>query len=216
MKQKYLHTLFGVMFLSLALVIFDLKTSPTVYRESTMKIVDIPKAPDYGTHLNVKYWEGRKGDSREVLIRKSYIRRFQETARREQSKLGIPASISMAQGILESGSGRSKLARLHNNHFGVKCFSKTCGKGHCINFNDDHHKDFFVKYKTAWESWRAHSRLLKGKRYADLNQYGTDYREWARGLKKRGYATAKNYDERLIKIIEEYNLQYLDKFPLKS
>lgn len=101
--------------------------------------------------------------------RLAFCRRFGHVALEEQRKYGIPASITLAQGILESRSGTSKLAVSNNNYFGVKCHSSTCGPGHCSNFTDDSHKDFFRIYATAWESFRAHSVVLaKKERYSYL------------------------------------------------
>lgn len=140
-----------------------------------------------------------------------YIARFHETARTEMLKFGVPASISLAQGLVESRAGDSKLARNNNNHFGIKCFSRHCGKGHCTNFTDDSHKDFFRKFKSAWESWRAHSIMISNGRYAPLKKYGRDYRQWAYGLKSLGYATDKTYAEKLIGIIERYGLDAYDR-----
>lgn len=141
---------------------------------------------------------------------KSYIRRFAKIAVTEMHKFGIPASVKMAQGLLESRNGESALSLKNNNHFGIKCFSKKCKKGHCSNFGDDHHKDFFRKYDNAWASWRAHSQMLATGRYKKLIEQGDDYEHWAKGLKKLGYATDKNYDEKLIQTIEKYQLYLLD------
>ena len=142
---------------------------------------------------------------------KLYIQRFSKTAQSEMEQFGIPASITLAQGLLESNAGQSKLAVQNNNHFGMKCFSKKCTKGHCSNFEDDHHKDFFRKYETTWESFRAHSNLLQGKRYKHLKNLGTrDYVSWATGLQKAGYATDKRYAKKLIRLIESFNLQQYD------
>jgi flagellum-specific peptidoglycan hydrolase FlgJ len=142
---------------------------------------------------------------------KAYIRRFSKVAVTEMHKYGIPASIKMAQGLLESAKGESPLSTDNNNHFGIKCFSKQCGKGHCSNYGDDHHKDFFRNYKSAWESWRAHSEMIVSGRYKDLLDNGKDYKAWAKGLKKLGYATDKQYPEKLIQTIEKYKLHLLDK-----
>lgn len=150
------------------------------------------------------------GDDDEVRKVKSYIRRFKVVALQEKKKYGIPASVKMAQAILESNAGRSKLSNSTNNHFGIKCFSRTCKKGHCSNFGDDTHKDFFRKYDSAWESWRAHSKLIANGKYKTLLKHGDDYRSWAHGLKKLGYATAKHYDQTLINLIEKYQLYKLD------
>lgn len=144
-------------------------------------------------------------------IQVAYIERFAGVAQVEMQKFGIPASISLAQGLVESRSGHSTLARRNNNHFGMKCFSKKCRKGHCSNHTDDHHKDFFRIYKNSWESWRAHSQMLASGRYTTLKKYGKDYRKWAYGLKSLGYATDRNYAEKLIGMIERHNLQRFDK-----
>jgi len=140
-----------------------------------------------------------------------YINRFAKVAQAEMKKFGIPASITLAQGLLESNIGTSKLAVKNNNHFGIKCFSKKCRKGHCSNFNDDHHKDFFRNYNTAWESYRAHSQLLQKKRYQKLYKLKTgDYQGWAKGLQKAGYATDKQYANKLIKLIKRLKLDRFD------
>lgn len=146
---------------------------------------------------------------REVQVR-NYIEKFSETAVGEMDKFGIPASISMAQAIIESRSGTSTLAVRNNNHFGVKCFSKTCPNGHCNNFTDDHHKDFFRKYPGAWESWREHSHFLMKNSYKRLLKYGKNYKAWAVGLREIGYATDPTYDKKLISVIERYDLNKLD------
>ena len=140
-----------------------------------------------------------------------YIERFQKIAIGEMEKYGIPASISLAQGLIESRGGTSKLAVNNNNHFGIKCFSKRCGKGHCSNFTDDTHKDFFRKFQNPWESWREHSKILASGRYKKLKKYGSDYRQWAYGLKSVGYATDRTYAEKLIGIIERYDLHRFDR-----
>ncbi len=142
---------------------------------------------------------------------KDYIGRFEKIARTEMSVFGIPASISLAQGLVESRAGLSKLAVNNNNHFGIKCFSRKCRKGHCSNFTDDTHKDFFRKFQNPWESWREHSRLLSQGRYKKLQQYGSDYKKWAYGLKSVGYATDRTYAEKLIGIIERYDLYRYDR-----
>ncbi len=141
----------------------------------------------------------------------SYVDRFAEVAQVEMRKYGIPASIKLGQALLETNAGASSLATRNNNHFGIKCFSKKCQKGHCSNFSDDTHKDFFRNYDSAWESFRSHSQLLQGERYAHLFKLGNDYRAWARGLEKAGYATDNRYAEKLIGIIEALGLQQYDE-----
>ncbi len=141
----------------------------------------------------------------------SYIQKFAPIAQAEMKKFGIPASIALAQGLVESRAGTSRLARNNNNHFGMKCFSRRCPKGHCTNATDDHHKDFFRKYQSAWESWREHSKLLATGHYSRLKKYGSDYRQWAYGLKACGYATDRTYAEKLIGMIERYDLHRFDR-----
>ena len=151
------------------------------------------------------------GDSEKDRRYKEYVRRFGSVAQTEMDTYGVPASIKIAQGLLESDAGKSRLSRQNNNHFGIKCFSRTCAKGHCSNFSDDSHKDFFRKYDSAWESYRAHSKLLVNGKYKELLAHGKDYVQWAKGLKRIGYATAAHYDQKLIEIIERYDLTYLDE-----
>lgn len=151
---------------------------------------------------------------RELKRRKqiSYVKRYARVAQVEMERYGIPASITLAQGLLESDCGESRLAKENNNHFGIKCFSKTCHKGHCSNFTDDSHKDFFRRYKSSWESYRAHSNFLQKKRYKHLQKLDmTDYEAWAHGLKKAGYATDPNYGYKLIRLIEDLQLYRLDR-----
>ncbi len=141
----------------------------------------------------------------------AYVQRFASVAQEEMRKFNIPASITLAQGLIETNAGESSLATKNNNHFGIKCFSKSCKKGHCANFSDDSHKDFFRKYASSWESFRAHSKLLTYKRYKHLTKLPTsDYKGWAIGLKKAGYATDKNYHNKLIRLIEDLHLDEYD------
>ncbi len=154
---------------------------------------------------------GIKPKKKKDPFAQAYIDRFSKVAQTEMDKFGIPASIKLAQGLLETSNGKSRLAAENFNHFGLKCFSKSCRKGHCSNYSDDSHKDFFRKYKSAWESWRDHSQFLSGPRYSHLKEYGTDYKKWAKGLKKAGYATDGKYDKKLISIIELYELDRFDK-----
>ena len=142
----------------------------------------------------------------------AYVSRYGGLARRQMTEHGIPASITMAQGLLESGVGESTLARNNNNHFGLKCFSKTCTKGHCSNHSDDHHKDFFRIFATPEDSYEAHATLLQKERYRPLFRLDdTDYQGWARGLSKAGYATDPRYADKLIALIENLGLYRLDK-----
>lgn len=144
--------------------------------------------------------------------RQEYIDIYAQLAIQEMNKFHIPASITMAQACLESGNGNSMLASEANNHFGIKCNSSWTGPS--VRKDDDSRNECFRKYKTAIESFRDHSIFLTGGlRYQFLFDYKiTDYRKWAYGLKKAGYATDPNYPERLIKIIEEFELHKLDGY----
>lgn len=141
----------------------------------------------------------------------AYVERFAKVAQEEMEKFKIPASVTLAQGLIETNAGASSLATKNNNHFGIKCFSKKCKRGHCSNFSDDSHKDFFRQYKSSWESFRAHSKLLTYKRYKHLSKLDpTDYKGWAVGLRKAGYATDKEYHNKLIRLIETLHLDKYD------
>jgi hypothetical protein len=142
--------------------------------------------------------------------REEYIRKYQLLAIEEMSRSGIPASIKMAQAVLESGNGNSMLAKKSNNHFGIKC--KTGWQGQKVYHDDDEKGECFRKYRSVEESYRDHSIFLTtSPRYAFLFQLPRDdYKGWARGLKQAGYATARHYDNTLIKIIEDHKLYRLD------
>ena len=142
--------------------------------------------------------------------REEYIRKYQLLAIEEMGRSGIPASIKMAQAILESGNGNSELARKSNNHFGIKC--KTGWRGQKVYYDDDEKGECFRKYNSVHESYIDHSNfLMTSPRYAFLfNLPPDDYKNWAKGLKQAGYATARHYDQTLIKIIEDNKLHRLD------
>lgn len=139
-----------------------------------------------------------------------YIKKYRELAVDEMKKYHIPASITLAQGLLESGAGQSTLARKSNNHFGIKCGSDWTGK--TVSHDDDARGECFRAYKHPKQSYEDHSKFLAGRpRYASLFKLKiTDYKGWARGLKKAGYATNPRYAEQLIDIIELYNLHKYD------
>jgi LysM repeat protein len=138
-----------------------------------------------------------------------YIDHFKAIAIQEMNLYGIPASITIAQGLFESGSGNGELARVANNHFGIKCTSEWKGKSYYKD--DDNHNDCFRVYDRAEDSFRDHSEFLKRPRYAKLFQLDkNDYVGWANGLKAAGYATNPNYPQLLITIIKKYNLDQYD------
>lgn len=152
------------------------------------------------------------GQNPNVNSRQDYIDIFAKLAIQEMNEYHVPASITMAQACLESGNGNSVLARDGNNHFGIKCNSSWSGPS--IRKDDETRNECFRKYATAIESFRDHSKFLTGgMRYQFLFDYNIkDYRKWAYGLKKAGYATDPQYPERLIKIIEEFQLHKLDEY----
>lgn len=146
----------------------------------------------------------------------AYIKKYRELAVEEMKKYHIPASITLAQGLLESGAGQSALARKSNNHFGIKCGSDWYGK--TVSHDDDARGECFRAYKHPKDSYEDHSKFLAGRpRYVSLFKLNiTDYKGWARGLKKAGYATNPRYADQLIGIIELYELyKYDDKNYLK-
>ena len=137
----------------------------------------------------------------------AYIKKYRDIAVEEMRKYHIPASITLAQGLLESGAGQSTLARKSNNHFGIKCGSDWDGKS--VRYDDDARNECFRAYKHPKQSYEDHSKFLASRsRYAFLFKLKiTDYKGWAKGLKKAGYATDRRYAQRLIDIIELYALQ---------
>ena len=139
-----------------------------------------------------------------------YVEKYKETAQTEMRRYGIPASIKLGQGILESSAGNSDLAREANNHFGIKC--KKNWTGPAFYKDDDAKDECFRKYKTVLESYEDHSQFLKNsQRYASLFLLSQDdYKGWAHGLKKAGYATNPQYAQLLIKTIEENRLFQYD------
>ena len=140
----------------------------------------------------------------------AYISRYKAIAISEMNRSGIPASITLAQGLLESGNGNSTLAREANNHFGIKCNSDW--KGPTILRDDDRIDDCFRVYRSAEESFKDHTEFLKRKRYAFLFELDKDdYQGWARGLKQAGYATNPRYPELLISLVERYGLDQYDR-----
>lgn len=140
-----------------------------------------------------------------------YIHRFKEIARNEMIKSGIPASIKLGQGILESGFGNSDLAKNANNHFGIKCHKEW--NGNTYHMDDDAANECFRVYKNPDESYLDHTHFLTSRsRYADLFKLEpTDYKSWAEGLQKAGYATNPKYASTLIGLIEKYELYHHDK-----
>ena len=156
-------------------------------------------------------------DVREEMPRNSYhyriedyIRDYSEIAQEEMKLYKIPASITLAQGILESGAGNGQLTRRANNHFGIKCHD---WNGEKVYHDDDRKGECFRKYKHAKYSYRDHSLFLSGRgRYSELFELDADdYEGWAKGLRKAGYATDRRYPDKLIDLIERYELYKFDE-----
>ncbi len=141
----------------------------------------------------------------------NYINEYRDIAKEEMLQYGIPASITLAQGILESGAGAGELTLKANNHFGIKCHTEWTGDR--VYHDDDERQECFRKYKDPKYSFRDHSLFLTERsRYRDLFKLRKDdYKGWAKGLRKAGYATDPRYPDKLIGIIERYNLEEYDE-----
>ncbi len=153
------------------------------------------------------------------ISRTEYIDLYKEIAVSEMNRTGVPASIKLAQGILESRNGNSQLARNANNHFGMKCGRTKTG----YFLKDDDHDaagnripSCFKIFSSVKDSYRAHSELLMRKRYRFLLKYKMDYKKWAYGLKKAGYATDPTYPQQLIQLIERHGLAQYDQKPVSK
>lgn len=154
--------------------------------------------------------------SAQKMSRNDYIAEYKELAMKEMLRSGIPASITLAQGMLESDNGNSTLATRGKNHFGIKCHDDW--KGRRIHHDDDRRRECFRRYKSVYDSYVDHSDFLSTKpRYAFLFELEiTDYKGWAKGLKKAGYATSRKYADLLIDIIEENDLHQYDLIALED
>jgi hypothetical protein len=155
------------------------------------------------------------GQGKPKWTREEYISTFADLAMKEMHRVGIPASITLAQACLESDNGNSTLAVKGNNHFGIKCHD---WDGKTLRHDDDSRRECFRAYNSAYDSYKDHSHFLTTKsRYAPLFELSPhDYRGWAKGLKKAGYATASNYATLLIRIIEENELYRYDILVLEG
>jgi flagellum-specific peptidoglycan hydrolase FlgJ len=140
----------------------------------------------------------------------AYISKYKDIAKNNMKQFGIPSSICIGQGILESGAGTGPLSSLANNHFGIKCHKDWTGAS--VKYDDDSAQECFRKYNQASESYNDHALFLKGRKwYEPLFKLDKgDYKGWAKGLKAAGYATDPKYPEKLIAIIERYHLDQYD------
>ncbi len=179
-----------------------------VFSCKAKKVVATPK-PKVETKPKEEFGKVYAGDT------ERYIDTYRAIAQSEMKLYNIPASITLAQGILESGSGRGRLSVKANNHFGIKCHEWT---GKRIYHDDDKKGECFRKYKEAKTSFRDHSLFLaERKRYEKLfNNKPGNYKAWARGLKSAGYATDPKYPQKLISLIERYDLYKYDDEILKN
>ena len=150
-----------------------------------------------------------------IINTEDYVKFYSNIAMDEMIQFGIPASITLAQGILESGAGKGRLAVQANNHFGIKCHD---WNGKKIYHDDDEEQECFRKYDNPEYSYRDHSLFLSNRsRYSFLfNLKKDDYKQWAKGLKKAGYATDPKYPQKLIDLIQRYQLYKYDNIVLKK
>lgn len=185
------------------------KKSRVVISEPTPK-----KLPSVHQNKHIKSLESKNTKLNKSTL--AYIKKYAPIAVHEMHKFDIPASITLAQGILESGNGKSFLASKSNNHFGIKCH--TDWQGERVYYDDDKKGECFRKYQYVATSFRDHSIFLSSKkRYAFLFDYHRKaYKKWAKGLKKAGYATDSKYPKKLIKIIEDYKLYEFDTVKKKD
>ena len=180
-------------------------TRPTPKTVTTNSSIETKPKPD--SEVNLEATSKVKTYAEEIKI---YVDNFKEIAQNNMKIHGIPASITLAQGILESGAGKGKLAINANNHFGIKCHSGW--KGESVYHDDDASQECFRKYEHPSESYRDHSLFLTSRqRYSNLFKLDKgDYEAWAKGLKSAGYATDSKYPDKLIGIIERFELYQYD------
>ena len=187
----------------------------------TKRVIYNNKSEEFKKEVKTKKEKPNKKKSKKAVIRpkisntEDYVKYFSDIAMDEMIQFGIPASITLAQGILESGAGKGRLAVEANNHFGIKCHD---WNGKKIFHDDDEEQECFRKYDNPEYSYRDHSLFLSNReRYFflfDLKK--DDYKQWARGLKKAGYATDPKYPKKLIDLVERYELYKYDNVVLKK
>lgn len=192
-------------------VVRTTKKKPEVHSKSTStkSLAKNPnsKTPNNNSQVSLEATSNIKTYAEEI---QNYVENFKEIAMNNMKNHGIPASITLAQGILESGAGKGKLAQSANNHFGIKCH--TGWTGDSVRHDDDAEQECFRKYEHPSESYRDHSLFLTSRtRYANLFKLDKgDYESWARGLKAAGYATDVKYPDKLIGLIERFELYKYD------
>jgi flagellum-specific peptidoglycan hydrolase FlgJ len=209
----------NILFCLILLVAASCASKKTVVKPSKKKVVKVVekepvKLPSVDEKKHVEELKDKKENLNKYTL--EYIEKFAPIAVKKMHTHKIPASITLAQGVLESGSGRSELAMKSNNHFGIKCHTNWTGES--VTHDDDEKGECFRKYEYPETSYEDHSAFLtQRKRYEFLFSYSTkDYKKWARGLKDAGYATDPKYPEKLIKIIEDYQLHEFDNIKEKD
>ena len=201
-----------LIYLIILILTFSCGTKRVIYNNKTEE----PKK-----EVKSKKKKSKKKKPKEVVIvpkiinTEDYVKFYSNIAMDEMIQFGIPASITLAQGILESGAGKGRLAVQANNHFGIKCHD---WNGKKIYHDDDEEQECFRKYDNPEYSYRDHSLFLSNRaRYSflfDLKK--DDYKQWAKGLKKAGYATDPKYPQKLIDLIQRYQLYKYDNIVLKK
>jgi flagellum-specific peptidoglycan hydrolase FlgJ len=198
------------------------KSTPTKSKTTQSKPVakPTPKKPTPTTNTT----NGSKSETLEATsnitittdVVLDYIKAYREVAKNNMQQYGVPASITLAQGILESGAGNGRLSQIANNHFGIKCHKEWTGPS--VRHDDDAAQECFRKYDDPSESYRDHSLFLTSRpRYNSLFALPkNDYKAWAKGLRAAGYATDPKYPDKLIGLIERYQLHEIDAEVLKS
>jgi len=193
--------------------------NPEVYRIARSKTSEQNLSKSIGDRtkdaiddLGLKSWSEK--DYEKFTSEKAYIESFVEVAMKEMKLYGVPASITLAQGILETNAGKSELVKSSNNHFGIKCHDSWTGDS--VSYDDDAKGECFRKYRSPITSYRDHSKFLTSRpRYSNLFELKpTDYKSWAKGLRAAGYATDKSYSDKLIAIIERNDLDKYDDMTL--
>jgi flagellum-specific peptidoglycan hydrolase FlgJ len=190
-------------------VVRTVKKTNQISRNSTKPILSKPTRPEQKKSETETIVSTSKTVVTNDIVR-FYISQYKDVAMGNMKSYGIPASIILAQGILESGAGRGDLAISANNHFGIKCHVGWTGES--VKHDDDSDQECFRKYDNPSESFKDHALFLTGRsRYAKLFGFSKDdYKAWARGLRAAGYATDPKYPDKLISYIERYNLDQYD------
>lgn len=211
--DKHLHRFSSSFFIYIFFFFVLLGLSSCLPKQKVLQSSKSRQSGTYGRNEERSHNHSHRPSNKPTVISASaqdYISRYKTIAIQEMISYGIPASITLAQGLLESANGNSTLAREANNHFGIKCTSDW--KGESFLKDDDAINDCFRVYKSPEDSFRDHSEFLLRKRYASLFELDKDdYAGWARGLKKAGYATNPRYAELLIDLIERYGLYEYDR-----